>query len=74
MEIILVLVGVMASLAVGIWMGHDDGRLTERWVWKRELVKRGHARWVVDVDGHMEWEWINKQGDSPCSENELIRC
>lgn len=30
--------------------------------WKVELIKRGHARWVVkDEKGTIEWQWIEKK-------------
>lgn len=30
--------------------------------WKVELIKRGHARWVVKDDkGNVEWQWIEKK-------------
>lgn len=30
--------------------------------WKVELIKRGHARWVVKDDkGTVEWQWIEKK-------------
>jgi len=30
--------------------------------WKVELVKRGHAKWVVKDDkGTVQWEWVDSK-------------
>lgn len=31
--------------------------------WRAELVKRGHAKWVVkDEKGAVQWEWVAPKG------------
>lgn len=33
--------------------------------WKIELVKRGHAHWVVkNESGAVEWQWIQPKADA----------
>lgn len=50
---ILFLTIVICALGIGALLGG----VQESYYWRTEAVKRGHAVWVVRVDGTTEFKW-----------------